>query len=87
MYEPAVAASLKGDSRLADLPRPFETIIPNATKIAETTDAMASKPASFSAKYTSSFAKLFEALCEEIAGRAEWSPPQRAERAVAKIGR
>jgi chromosome partitioning protein len=87
MHRAVVAASLKGDRRLADLPTPFETIIPNATKIAETTDAAAGKPASFAAKYTTPFARLFESLCDEITQRTEWSPPERAEAAVARVGR
>lgn len=74
MHKAIVAASKKGDTRLAGLPKPFETIIPNATKIAETTDATESAPASFAAKYTYPFAKLFENLCEEICKRSEWSP-------------
>ncbi len=84
MHKAIVAASQKGDPRLAGLPRPFETIIPNATKIAEATDATKAMPASFAAQYTSPFAKLFESLCEEIAKRSEWSPPQQPEKSPLK---
>lgn len=87
MHKAVVAAASKGDRRLARLPKPFETIIPNATKIAEATDATAVKPATFTAKYTSQFARLFEDLCEEIVQRAEWKPPEsRAGKTVAKVG-
>jgi len=87
MHKAIVAASRKGDSRLAGLPKPFETIIPNATKIAETTDATASTPKSFSEKYTYQFAGLFNDLCEEICKRAEWSPPEKVEKKAVKASR
>jgi hypothetical protein len=83
MHKAIVSASRQGDPRLAGLPSPFKTIIPNATKIAETTDATAATPRSFSEKYTSRFGGLFNDLCEEICKRAEWSSPERgARRAV-----
>jgi chromosome partitioning protein len=53
------------------LPVPFETVIPNATAIADSSDAE-KHPASFRAKYTLPFAKLFERLCEEIVVRTQW---------------
>jgi hypothetical protein len=53
------------------LPMPFETIIPNATKIAEATEP-GQRPKTFRQKYTLEFAKLFEALCGEIVRRVEW---------------
>ena len=86
MHRAVVAASLKGDRRLADLPTPFETIIPNATKIAETTDAAAGKPASFSAKYTPPFARLFESLCDEITQRTEWAAATKKAKKTAAAG-
>lgn len=87
MHKAIVAASAKGDSRLAGLPKPFETIIPNATKIAEATDATSTNPASFPMKYTYPFAKLFESVCEEIAKRAEWTPPVKDVKRAVNAGR
>jgi chromosome partitioning protein len=52
------------------LPRPFETIIPNATAIADAMDS-GKRPATFRAKYAA-FAKVFHRLCEEIVARTEW---------------
>lgn len=83
MHKAVVAASRKGDARLGSLPPAFRTVIPNATKIAETTDATAAAPATFAAKYTPPFARLFEALCDEIAARAEWRPTARPARGTA----
>jgi chromosome partitioning protein len=59
------------------LPCPFQTVIPNATVIADSTENADSSnshtvPSSFRAKYSSKFAKLFEELCEEIIARTEW---------------
>jgi len=73
MHRAIVSAARKGHEQLKDLPEPFETVIPNATRIAETTDSIAT-PASLSAKYTPQFARLFESLCEEIITRAKWKP-------------
>lgn len=87
MHKAIVAASAKGDPRLAGLPKPFETVIPNATKIAETTDPTSTTPTSFAAKYTHQFAKLFESLCEEIAKRSEWTPPKKVDKQAVKAGR
>jgi chromosome partitioning protein len=53
------------------LPVPFETVIPNATAIADSSDPD-KRPASFRAKYTPPFAKLFERLCDEIVFRTQW---------------
>ena len=76
MHRAIVKAAGRNDTYFERLPKPFETIIPNATKIAEATDLeLPQQPASFTAKYTSPFAKLFEAVCDEIVNRAEWSPP------------
>jgi len=78
LHRKIVAAVDEGDPRFDDLPRPFDTVIPNASKIAEATEVdIANPPKSFSAKYTPKFAALFESLCEEIVQRAEWSPPKK----------
>lgn len=53
------------------LPQPFETVIPNATAIAETTEPDLTPP-SFSMKYTSKFAQLYRSLCDEIVQRSTW---------------
>jgi chromosome partitioning protein len=58
------------------LPRPFETVIPNATAIADSSDPDKS-PISFKAKYTPPFAKLYERLCEEIVARTQWQVADR----------
>ncbi len=55
------------------LPRPFETVIPNASAIADTTEPNR-RPNSFSEKYTSQFAKLYRSLCSEIVKRSQWQP-------------
>ncbi len=53
---------------LDQLPTPFETIIPNASKIAESTEP-GINPKSFTEKYTPTFAKLYRELCREIVTR------------------
>ncbi len=63
------------------LPPPFETIIPNAAAIARATEPGQS-PKSFTAKYTSPFAKLYRSLCGEIIQRSQW---QAAEANGAKV--
>lgn len=50
------------------LPVPFRTVIPNAAAIAEATEPDRA-PASFQAKYSPKFAKLFRDLCQEIVER------------------
>lgn len=58
---------------LENVPKPFRTIIPNATAIAEATEAV-QKPTSFKAKYKPQFAQLYESLCNEIVKRTQWQP-------------
>lgn len=53
------------------LPKPFETVIPNAAAIAEASEPDR-RPRSFSAKYTPPFARLYRDLCEEIVRRSQW---------------
>jgi chromosome partitioning protein len=48
------------------LPRPFDTVIPHASKITEASDVGEAHPPSFRRKYTPEFARLYEALCQEI---------------------
>jgi chromosome partitioning protein len=56
------------------LPQPFETVIPNATAIADALDPEKA-PASFRQKYTPQFAQLYEKLCEEIRSRTASPEP------------
>ncbi len=51
-----------------ELPRPFKTVIPNASRIAEATEP-GINPSSFVAKYSAPFAHLYQDLCGEIASR------------------
>jgi chromosome partitioning protein len=84
MHKSIVNAASRGEPYFEQLPEPFKTIIPNATKIAEATDLeTAAQPVSFSAKYTSAFAKLFESVCDEIVKRAEWTSPTTKKQTVA----
>ena len=69
MHKRIVTAVKNGDARLAALPKPFDTIIPNAAAIADATEPDR-EPHSFNAKYTTPFAKLYRALCEEIVTRS-----------------
>lgn len=80
-----VTGAAHGQVRLARMlslmPKPFKTIIPNATKIAEVPEwwEKSKYPKTFREKYTLEFGKLFENLCEEIIYRSEWqraNPPQ-----------
>lgn len=70
LHRKVVAAAPKGDEPFDRLPRPFRTIIPNASAIAEATEP-GRNPKSFNAKYTPPFAKLYRSLCEEIIQRLE----------------
>lgn len=73
VHREVVDRAIKGIEPFCRLPRPFETIIPNATAIADATDPD-KRPATFAAKYTPAFAKVFHRLCEEIVVRTEWQP-------------
>ncbi len=75
MHCNVIESTAKGIEPYGQMPRPFETVIPNAAKIAEATEP-GRNPSSFSAKYTPEFAKLYRSLCEEIVQRSQW---QRAE--------
>lgn len=75
MHRRMVRMVADGSDQLARLPRPFDTIIPNAAKIAEASDS-SGHPPTFRKKYTLEFAKLFESLCGEIVQRAEWLQQQ-----------
>jgi chromosome partitioning protein len=56
---------------LDQLPKPFDTVIPNAAAIAEAAE-IGREPKTFNSKYSPPFAKLYRALCEEIVQRSQW---------------
>jgi chromosome partitioning protein len=68
-----VEQAKKSSPPFDQLPKPFETIIPNAAKIAGATEP-GQKPRTFRQKYSLEFAKLFEALCGEMVRRVELEP-------------
>jgi len=72
MHKRVIQDVAEGTGPFRTLPRPFETIIPNAAKIAEATEPDL-QPHSFNAKYTSQFGKCFRALCREIVDRSDSS--------------
>ena len=71
LHRKVVEAAAGGIEPYNQLPRPFETVIPNAAAIAEASEPNRS-PKSFSAKYTTHFAGLYRELCEEIVKRSQW---------------
>jgi chromosome partitioning protein len=66
-----IEATEKGLDPYGQMPKPFETVIPNASKIAEATEP-GRNPKNFNAKYTPEFAKLYRSLCWEIVQRSQW---------------
>lgn len=77
MHRKIVADARRGVEPYTFLPRPFETIIPNASAISATTEPNG-KPSSFVAKYTKAFAKDYQSLCEEIIQRCQWQASEQA---------
>jgi len=75
MHCKVIDATGRGIEPYAQMPKPFQTVIPNAAKIAEATEP-GSSPKSFNAKYTTEFARLFRSLCEEIVARSQWHEPK-----------
>lgn len=61
------------------LPKPFETVIPNSAAIADSTEPERNPP-SFSQKYSPQFSKLYRDLCFEIIQRTNWQDTGRIER-------
>jgi chromosome partitioning protein len=84
LYRKIVEGTAARKSPLDRLPPPFKTIIPNAAKIAEATDADGS-PQTFRQKYSPQFAKLYEDLCQEIVKGAEWGQPADGQPATANV--
>jgi len=68
------------------LPPPFKTIIPNAAAITRATEP-GHGPKSFTAKYTSPFARLFRLLCEEIIQRSEWQTSEGNGKLAVSVGK
>jgi chromosome partitioning protein len=73
MHRHVVAAAAERRPPYDQLPKPFETVIPNASAIADSTD-IDRQPTSFGAKYSAPFAKRYRTLCQEIIQRSEWQP-------------
>lgn len=71
LHRKVVEAAAGGIEPYNQLPKPFETVIPNAAAIAEASEPNRN-PRSFSAKYTTPFAGLYRELCEEIVKRTQW---------------
>jgi chromosome partitioning protein len=75
LHRKVVEAAAAGIEPYSQLPRPFETVIPNAAAIAEAAEPDRN-PRSFTAKYSPPFAKLYRSLCEEIVQRSQWQVAQ-----------
>jgi chromosome partitioning protein len=71
IHRKVIEAATKSRKPYKELPAPFQTIIPNAAAIAESTE-IGSRPHTFNAKYTSPFAKRYAELCREIIQRTQW---------------
>ena len=71
LHRKVVEAAASGVEPYGQLPKPFETVIPNAAAIAEAAEPDRC-PKSFSAKYTPQFSRLYRGLCEEIVQRSQW---------------
>jgi chromosome partitioning protein len=65
-----IEAAAKGESSLRQLAKPFQTIIPNASAIAQAAEPGVN-PRSFTIKYSTQFAGRFAQVCEEIKQRSE----------------
>lgn len=73
LHKRIIDAATAGKDPFDKLPKPFATIIPNASAIAEATEPDQT-PSTFRQKYTYNFAGLFESLCEEIITRVKALP-------------
>jgi chromosome partitioning protein len=71
LHRKVVEAAANSVEPYGQLPKPFETVIPNAAAIAEASEPDR-RPNSFSAKYTPQFARLYRDLCEEVVQRSQW---------------
>jgi chromosome partitioning protein len=70
MHGKIVESASNGTQPFDQLPRPFKTIIPNASAITAASEPNC-HPKSFTTKYTPQFAKVYRSLCSEILQRSE----------------
>jgi chromosome partitioning protein len=70
MHRKVIEVVAKGAEPYSQLPKPFKTVIPNASKIAEASEPDRNHK-SFGSKYTPQFAPLYRALCAEIVERSQ----------------
>jgi chromosome partitioning protein len=83
VHREIVQRAVREERPLDRLPRPFSTVIPNATAIADSTETDR-EHATFRRKYTPQFANLYETVCHEIHRRVQWgAEPGRAAPAAA----
>jgi chromosome partitioning protein len=73
MHGKIVEVASNGIDPFHQLPKPFKTIIPNASAITAASEPNC-HPKSFTTKYTPQFAKLYRGLCSEILQRSESQP-------------
>jgi len=71
MHRKVIKGAGKSAEPYKQLPKPFATVIPNASAIAMASEPN-QKPKSFAAKYSTPFARLYHELCEEIVQRCQW---------------
>jgi chromosome partitioning protein len=83
MHGKIVEAASKSTEPFDQLPKPFKTIIPNASAITAASEPN-SNPKSFTTKYTPQFAKLYRSLCSEILQRSERQPMSNGSLTTAK---
>ncbi len=74
MHKHTIERAAAGADEFVAMPKPFTTVIPNATAIAHATDPDF-EPATFGAKYSPAFAKLYRELSAEILGRLNGNAP------------
>ncbi len=72
-HRTVVADARQGAGPLARLPRPFQTIVPNAAAITNAAEP-GRRYRSFSDKYTPAFARVFSNLCDEVVVRIQAVP-------------
>ena len=81
MHRKVVEVAAKSVEPYKQLPKPFATVIPNASAIAMASEPN-QKPKSFAAKYSTPFARLYHELCEEIVQRCQWQEASVSESRV-----
>jgi chromosome partitioning protein len=73
-HRTVVSLAARGVSKPGKVPRPFKTVVPNASAIAAGAEPGA-RPVSLRQKYTSEFATLYAGLCDEIVARCGADAP------------